>query len=219
MPGAGASPRGPELAAELERVERTTLEHDATLVETELVGADLAGALARGVSFKASRLLDVDLSAARLEHLWMAHCELRGCNLANLHAGCGRLRNASIENARMTGATFPEATLSDVSFGGCRIDLASFGFARLERVTFEDCILTESDFLEAQLEDVRFHDCDLTGADFRSARLQRCELRRCELSGLEGVSSLRGAALEWPQIVELAGILAAEIGIGVLDAG
>lgn len=36
----------------------------------------------------------------------------------------------------MTGEAFPEATLSDVTVAGSRIDLASFGFARLERVTF-----------------------------------------------------------------------------------
>jgi hypothetical protein len=64
---------------------------------------------------------------------------------------------------------------------------------------------------------VRFHDCDLTGADFRGARLQACELRRSNLSGIEHASGLRGASLEWPYVVELAGVWAAELGIGVLD--
>jgi uncharacterized protein YjbI with pentapeptide repeats len=117
----------------------------------------------------------------------------------------------------MTGMAFAEATLSDVTFSACRIDLAAFGFAQLERVTFEDCLLAQSDFLEARLQHVRFHDCDLAGADFRGARLTLCEFRRSNLSGIEHVAGLRGASLEWPYIVELAGVWAAELGIGVLD--
>jgi uncharacterized protein YjbI with pentapeptide repeats len=118
----------------------------------------------------------------------------------------------------MTGIAVPEATLRDVSLRGCRIDLASFGFSRLERVTFEDCVLHQTDFLEAQLDAVRFHGCDLTSADFRGARLKRCEFRRSDLTGLQGVESLRGAAMEWPDIVEMAGVWAATLGIEILDA-
>jgi uncharacterized protein YjbI with pentapeptide repeats len=117
----------------------------------------------------------------------------------------------------MTGIAFAEATLSDVTFSACRVDLAAFGFAQLERVTFEDCLLAQSDFLEARLQHVRFHDCDLAGADFRGARLTACEFRRSNLSGIKHVAGLRGASLEWPYIVELAGVWAAELGIGVLD--
>jgi len=72
-------------------------------------------------------------------------------------------------------------------------------------------------FLEAQLDDVRFHRCDLTRSDFRGARLKRCEFRRCNLTGLQGVESLRGAAMEWPDIVEMAGLLASTLGIQTLD--
>lgn len=119
--------------------------------------------------------------------------------------------------SRLTGVHVPEGRLLDVAFVGCRIDLASFGFSKLLRVTFEDCVLRQTDFLEAELDSVRFHDCDLTEADFRGARLQACEFRRSNLNGLQGVTSLRGAAMEWPDIVELAGVWAAALGIEVLD--
>jgi uncharacterized protein YjbI with pentapeptide repeats len=106
----------------------------------------------------------------------------------------------------------------DLTVQGCRVDLASFGFSRLARVTFEDCLLAHTSFLDAQLESVRFHDCDLSGADFRGAVLRHCEFRRVELSGLEGVQSLRGAAMEWSDIIGMAGVWAAALGIEVLDA-
>jgi uncharacterized protein YjbI with pentapeptide repeats len=117
----------------------------------------------------------------------------------------------------MTGIVVPEAAVRDVTLRDCRIDLASFGRSRLERVTFEDCLLQQTDFLEARLDGVRFHRCDLTQADFRGARLTRCEFRSSTLAGLEGVECLRGAAMEWPDIVEMAGEFAAALGIAVLD--
>lgn len=217
VPAAAASPDPPELPSELAPLDGAALEVEASFVEVELSGDSWPGEEAKDVSFKASRLANVDLSGAVLERLWLSHCELRGCNLANLQATAARVQKTRISDSRMTGIAFAEATLSDVTFSACRIDLAAFGFAALERVTFADCVLTQSDFLEARLQHVRFHDCDLTGADFRGARLEACEFRRSELTGLQGVADLRGAALEWPQIVELAGMWAAELGIGVLD--
>jgi uncharacterized protein YjbI with pentapeptide repeats len=73
-------------------------------------------------------------------------------------------------------------------------------------------------FLEAQLESVSFRDCDLQRADFRDARLKRCEFRRSDLNGAEGIANLRGSAMEWPDIVNMAGVWAAALGIETLDS-
>jgi uncharacterized protein YjbI with pentapeptide repeats len=105
-----------------------------------------------------------------------------------------------------------------VTVRDCRVDLASFGFSQLMRVTFENCVLDQADFLESKLESVRFHSCQLTRADFRGARMQQCEFRRCNLNGLQGIERLRGAAMEWPDIVDMAGVWAAALGIEVLDS-
>jgi uncharacterized protein YjbI with pentapeptide repeats len=217
VPAAAGSPDSPELPSELATLDSAALEAEASFLEVELSGDSWSDLEAKDVSFKASRLANVDLSGAVLERLWLSHCELSGCNLANLQATAARLQKTRISDSRLTGIAFAEATLSDVMFSGCRVDLAAFGFAQLQRVTFADCVLAQSDFLETRLQHVRFYDCDLTGADFRGARLQACELRRCNLSAVEHVSGLRGASLEWPYIVELAGVWAAELGIGVLD--
>ena len=120
----------------------------------------------------------------------------------------------TIDGSRLTGMLLPEARLTDVTLRDCRVDLASFGFSQLLRVTFEDCLLAQADFLDAQLDGVRFHGCRVRRCyDFRGARLQRCEFRRSELTGLQGVASLRGAAMEWHCIVEMAGAWAAALGI------
>ena len=63
----------------------------------------------------------------------------------------------------------------------------------------------------------RLHRCDLKNADVRGAHLKRAELRRCDLTGLQGVDSLRGASMEWSDILDMAGVLASALGIKVLD--
>ncbi len=217
MRRAAHPPKPPDLPTQLESEHPETLAHDSTHAELEWADLALSDQQAKGVTLRALRCAKVDLSGSRLDHLALADGALVGCNLANVQARKADFARVTVETSRLTGLALPEATLSDVTLRDCRIDLASFGFSRLARVTFEDCLLTQADFLEAQLEDVRFHRCDLTGADFRGAHLHCCEFRRSTLADLQGVPNLRGAALEWSDIVELAGVWAAALGIDVLD--
>lgn len=160
-----------------------------------------------------------DLAEQVREDLSLTDAHLRRCNLANLRAPRGRLTRVVVEQSRLTGMALNEGRLSDVVVRGCSGDLASFAFSGLERVTFEDCVLTQADFLEARLYDVRFLRCRLDAADFRDARMTQVELRGCSLDGVAGIEAFRGAALEWPDVVALAGTLAAALGIEVLDDG
>ncbi len=217
MRSAASPPREPQLPPRLEGGTIAALGHDARITELELVGTSLIDQHASGVTFETVKLARIDLSGSRLEHLRIIDGTLHDCNLANLQGRSASAKRVTIESSRLTGIDLAEGALIDVTVRGCRIDLASFGFSRLERVTFEDCLLTQTDFLEAQLDSVRFHSCDLTHADFRGARLKRCEFRRNDLTDLQGIESLRGAALEWPDILDMAGVWAAALGIEALD--
>lgn len=216
---AAAPPEAPDLPGRLEPWTLPSLSHDAVLREVSLVDNELADQHASGVQLHGASVTDVDLSGSRLDHLEITDAEFRGGNLANVQAQRAHALRVLAVNCRLTGLHLSEAQLRDVTIRDCRVDLASFGFSRLERVTFEGCILSGTDFLEAQLESVRFHRCDLTEGDFRGARLKRCEFRRTNLTGLQGVEHLRGSAMEWPDIVEMAGVWAQALGIHVLDEG
>ena len=138
------------------------------------------------------------------------------CNLAGLVAQDGGLRRVRFVDCRLTGMAWPEADLEDVTFRGCRFDLAGLRFARLQRVHFEDCVLREADFQGAALG-----SCASTAAscarDVRGRPRAATELHRCDLDGIEGVEGLRGAALPWPDLVGLSGLMAGALGIWVLD--
>jgi uncharacterized protein YjbI with pentapeptide repeats len=192
------------------------LEDESRYVEVAASGA-LPESRGRNVRFETAALKGVDLAGGRLPGFGMGDCRLLDCNASNLRArGCD-LTRVAFERCRLTGIELNEGSLQDVVFRGCKLDMASFGFARLARVVFEDCVLVGAEFLEASLSSVRFDGCDLSGADLRGATMRSCELRGCRLAEMVGVERLRGAALEWPAIVEHAGVWAAALGIEVLS--
>jgi uncharacterized protein YjbI with pentapeptide repeats len=216
---AAAPPSPPRLPDRLELVTIEEVDCDDGGVELELTDTAFADQRADGLRLDTIRLTRVDLSGSRLQQVRVIDAELTDCNLANLHARGADASRLAIARSRLTGIELQAASLQDVTISGCRVDLASFGSARLARVTFDECVLTEATFLDAELDAVRFHDCDLTRADFRGARLRRCEFRRTELTQIEGVTSLRGAAIDLPTIVGLAVVWADALGIAVLDDG
>lgn len=159
----------------------------------------------------------VDLAGASVAKLDLSHARVVDCDLSNLRARGADVARVQIDRCRMTGIEVTEGTLQDVVFRGCKLDMASFGFTRLARVVFDDCVMVRTEFLDAELDSVRFEGCDLSGADLRGATFRRCELRATTLEDVVGVERLRGAAMEWHRIVEMAGVWAAALGIEVIE--
>ena len=126
-------------------------------------------------------------------------------------------RRVELHRCRLTGSELSEASLSDVTFGECRLDLVGLRLARLERVVFRDCRMNECDLYEATLTDVLFERCDLREATLDRAKLDRVELRGCDLSGLRGAEALRGARMPWNDVLENAPLFATTLGIEIVD--
>jgi uncharacterized protein YjbI with pentapeptide repeats len=171
--------------------------------------------LDRGVSD--ARLADADLSGVPLRGLRLTDVAVDRGNLSNSVAPELALRRVAVTGARLTGAQWTRGTIADAVFRDCRIDLATFAGTTFERTVFDGCRLAQTDFRDALLRSVRFDHCDLTEADLHGVRIDRCELRSCTLDGLTGVERLRGAAMPWADLVGNAGLLAAALGIRVLD--
>jgi uncharacterized protein YjbI with pentapeptide repeats len=102
-------------------------------------------------------------------------------------------------------------------FDECRIDLAGLRHAKLERVVFRDCVMDGCDLYGARLNDVVFERCQLREATFSAAILQRVELRGCDLAGLVGGEALRGARMPWNDVIENVALLAAVVGVEIVD--
>jgi uncharacterized protein YjbI with pentapeptide repeats len=126
-------------------------------------------------------------------------------------------RRVEVLNCRLTGSELAEATLSDVTFTGCRLDLVGLRMAKLERVVFRDCRMEECDLYQATLTDVLFEQCVLREATFSGATLKRVELRGCNLSAVRGVDALRGARMPWNDVLENAPLFATALGVEIVD--
>ena len=176
-----------------------------------------AGALGPGATVEGARLVDADLSGARLRGLRLTDVAIERGNLANSAAPELSARRIVVVGARLTGAQWTAGTIGDAVFRDCRIDLATFAGTTFDRVTFDGCLLAQADFRDALLRSVRFERCDLTEADLGGVRIDRVELRGCSLDGVSGIERLRGAAMPWADVVGHAGVLAAALGIRVLD--
>jgi uncharacterized protein YjbI with pentapeptide repeats len=147
----------------------------------------------------------------------LADALVSGVDWANERSPRLELRRVEIRQSRLTGIDLAEATLTDVVLDDCRLDLAGFRIAKLERVVFRDCVMAECDFYEAAFKDVLFERCVLREATFSSVKLARVELRGCDLAGARGVEALRGARMPWNDVLEAAPVLAAALGIEILD--
>jgi uncharacterized protein YjbI with pentapeptide repeats len=164
-----------------------------------------------------ARLLDVDVSGARLRGLRLADVVVERGNLANLVAPEASLQRVVFTGARLTGLQLTRAKVTDVVFRDCRIDLATFAGTTFERVAFEGCLLNQAEYREALWRSVRLEHCDLSQADLTRLRIDGAELRGCTLEAVVALERLRGAAMPWTDIVGHAGEFAAALGIRLLD--
>jgi uncharacterized protein YjbI with pentapeptide repeats len=210
-------PRSPEVAAELPRADRDELIANRAADEVELAGLELRGFTLPNLRLRGSRLRAVELDEATLTGLDAADVVVADGSWANIRLEECSIARLEAVGLRATGAAFTESRLADATFADCRLDLASFRFAELDRVAFRDCRLEEADFYGATLRSVRFERCTLTGASLETATLARCELRGCDLAELRGVERLAGARMPLPDLVQIAGLLAAASGIEVVD--
>jgi uncharacterized protein YjbI with pentapeptide repeats len=126
------------------------------------------------------------------------------------------LELTEIEDGRADGARVVDAAVArvervvDCALTGCDLANADGRGAKLMRVTIERGRLTGLQLSEAELRDVTIRGCRADLATFG-------ELRGCELRGLQGAERLRGAAIPREDIVRMADVWAAALGIEPLE--
>ncbi|MGC9378160.1 pentapeptide repeat-containing protein [Streptomyces sp. MH13] len=183
--------------------------------ETDLAGQDGAGARFMDCALTGCALDEASLPRARLLDSVLTGVRGVGTQLAE-----ATLRDVELVDARLGGTQLHGAVLERVLVRGGKIDYLNLRRARLKDVVFESCVLVEPDFGGARLERVAFVDCALKGADFSAAALTDVDLRgAAPLELARGVDRLSGAVISPAQLLDLAPVLAAELGLRVLAPG
>lgn len=194
------------------------LEPDGDYDGVEFRDADLAGQDGAGARFMDCALSGCALDETRLRRARVLDSVLRGVRGVGTDLAEATLRDVEVVEARLGGTQAHGAVLERVLVRGGKIDYLNLRRARLRDVVFESCVLVEPDFAGARLERVAFVDCAVQGADFTAAALTDADLRgAAPLEIARGVDRLAGAVISTGQLLDLAPVLALELGIRVED--
>jgi uncharacterized protein YjbI with pentapeptide repeats len=181
--------------------------------ELELVGQDGGGA-----RFMDCALTGCAMDETRLQHARVLDSVLTGIRGVGTDLAESTFRDVELIDARLGGVQLHGAVLERVVVRGGKIDYLNLRTAKLKDVVFEGCVLVEPDFAGARLERVEFVDCVLKEADLTSVVLKDVDLRgAAELGIARGVDRLAGAVISSVQLMDLAPVLAVEMGIRVED--
>ncbi|MFB9546285.1 pentapeptide repeat-containing protein [Micromonospora sagamiensis] len=212
-------PQNPVPPDEVKLFEATEVEPESQWERWAFYRSCLAGQDASAVAFAQCRFRGADLSGCRLDQLAVTDCLVTDSNWANLRADGASMTRVRLAQSRLTGMTWADGLLRDVTATGCRADLSSWRMTTFDAVHFVDCNLTGADFTNADLRGAVFRDCDLTGAVFHHATMAGARFRGCTLAGVGDITSWKGAVLHHTDLLSLSYSLAYAAGIHVDDQG
>ncbi|MGW3664037.1 pentapeptide repeat-containing protein [Streptomyces sp. NPDC005141] len=219
VPGLKAARRPEVRLPVLEPYDGAELEPDGDYDGLEFRDADFAGQDGGGARFMDCALTGCALDETRLHRARVLDSVLTGIRGVGTDLAESTLRDVEVVDARLGGVQLHGSVLERVLVRGGKIDYLNLRKARLKDVVFEGCVLVEPDFGGARLERVEFVDCVLKGADLTGATLTDVDLRAAaEIDIARGVDRLAGAVISTAQLLDLAPVMAAALGVRV-DGG
>src|SRR5713226_5032753 len=212
-------PAPPKLPATLTvaKLPDDDLRDDGVYLSLEFEDIELASRYVVSIEIDQCRYKNVNLGQTELDRALISDSVFERCDFANLRARDCSFVRVAVSASRMTGLSWVEGGIRDVTVDTCRIDLASFRFSTFKGVVFTDCKLIQADFQDADLRGARFERCDLTSAQFSKAQMEGTRFADCNLSGIGGVTSLKGAIVKSRDALALTYSLASALGITIED--
>jgi len=181
----------------------------------DFVDLDLAGQDAPDSRFLECRLQRCGLDGASLRRARIAESLISDIHAATVDFADSTWRDSQVSGGRLGAVTLVGATWTDIRVRGSHFGFINLAGAHLQDVIFEGCEVGSLDVRGAELRSVTFEDCRVDELDVAGATLSKVDLSGAALRTLVGVESLRGAIISHQQLVDLAPLLAAQIGIDV----
>ncbi len=192
-------------------------------VEEVDIETSLQRNLVESIDFAGVERLEIDdcviencsLAAVRLNTLEVTDARFKRLEGAGIRTRKTELLRVQLLDTRLTGSDFPEASFEDCVFHNVKLDDVGFRFARFKRVRFENCMLARTDFSHASFLHVSFVDCDLNETNFQGASCNSVDLGTEDLTACKGILGLKGARISDEQLIQIAPLLASELGFKV----
>jgi uncharacterized protein YjbI with pentapeptide repeats len=207
-------PYKPRVAAMLQQ---WPVESEIIVEVDDALVSDVDFTQATRININASRMQRVTLTGAILEKLELTDvvCDrIEGAALGTYKANLFRV---GMTDCRFTGAEFAESYIEDCLFRNVKFDGTGFRFAAFKRVRFEQCIVRGADFSNAKLAHVTFSGCDFEATNFTSATCNLVDISSEDILQVKGLLGLKGATISAEQLIQLAPLLASELGFEVKE--
>ena len=216
-----ASPRPPVLTApdlsrlrdgEADELAAGEMVEDLELAEADLSGTDLSAVSLLNCRFSAIFADDTDLTAARL-----VDCRLERLNSTYLHSPRSTWRTVELTGSRIGAWEFYDADVESVLIEDCRLGFANLAGTGLRDILIRGTRIDELDLSGIEAQRVRFEECRVGTLRLRGGSLSDVDLRGLEMRVVSGVGSLAGATVSGEQLIDLAPLMAAHLGLRVQD--
>lgn len=122
-----------------------------------------------------------------------------------------------VDKGQLTGLQLPEGNFLDFVLKDSRANLTNFRNSKFKLCHFVETDLSEADFSGSKLTKVRFESCMLDKVDFSNCAFDNVEFIDCSLASINGLTSFKGVSISEQNLIEIAPILASELGIKIQD--
>ncbi|GAB2658130.1 pentapeptide repeat-containing protein [Nocardia goodfellowii] len=194
------------------------LEADQEYDNLHLAGCHFDAPDCRGSRFTESVLTESTVTQGSLRFTRFADVWMRGVRLVGTNLGQTDWQDAELVDSAWSGVEIVSAGLRRIRFEGCKFEGVNFRNANLREVQFVDCVLRDVDFAESALRQITVPGSTLTRIALDRARLQDVDLRGARTIDIaSGLDALRGATVNYGQLMDLAPAFAQNAGIIVRD--
>jgi uncharacterized protein YjbI with pentapeptide repeats len=180
-------------------------------------GLDLSGQRADAAGFLRCRLARCRLDGLAMPRARIGDCLLTECQAASVDLAASIVRDTLLEDGRIGVLAAAEAGWSSVRVRGGKIDLLDLSRGRLNDLAFERCSIGVLDLTGSKVRTMRCEACEIGELVVDDARLADVDLSGAALRLVRGIGSLHGATIARDQLVDLAPLLAAHVGLTVRD--
>jgi uncharacterized protein YjbI with pentapeptide repeats len=181
-------------------------------------GLDFVGQVADDASFFGCRLERCGMDGVTMRRARFSECWLDEIHATSLDAADSTWRDTLVSVRRIGALLLAGASLSSVRVRGGRLDLVDLSGARLRGVAFDGCAIGELDLGAVEGRDLSLEGCEVELLDVTGARLSAADFTGATFGAVKGVGGMRGAVITPGQLVDIAPLLAAHLGLKVRDA-
>jgi uncharacterized protein YjbI with pentapeptide repeats len=168
-------------------------------------------------TFIGCHFLRCDLGEASFRRTRLNNCLIEESGATTADFGDTGWRDVVVSGGRFGALRAPASTWTDVRVRSAKLDFVDLTATRLESVAFEGCVIGALDLGDTRATGLTFGGCRIDEINLDGARLERADLTGAQLGIVRGVRGLRGGRVTLGQLMDLAPLLAADIGIEVRD--